>query len=192
MKAPWFWLLGGCLMMDGFLGFYFWRQYKERDHDEVILAAAQRYGIDAALVKAVVWRESGFDARAKGRAGEIGLMQITEPAALEWAEAEKLQRFSHRQLYDPAKNTLAGSWYLRKCLSRYQRTDNPAAYALADYNAGRANVLRWNKGHGLTNSSVFLRQIDFPATQNYVQTVLDRYHYYKPAFKTAAAVPRRP
>ena len=40
----------------------------------------------------------------------------------------------------PAKNTLAGTWYLRKLLGRYQQTDNAMAYALADYNAGRTHV----------------------------------------------------
>ena len=45
------------------------------------------------------------------------------------------------ELYDPAKNTMAGSWYLRKLIGRYGNTDNPLAYALADYNAGRNNVL---------------------------------------------------
>ena len=108
--------------------------------DAVIVAASQRYRVAPALVKAVVWRESAFDGRARGRAGEIGLMQITEPAAMEWAQAAKLRDFRHAELYDPAKNTLAGSWYLRKLIGRYVNTDNPLAYALADYNAGRSNV----------------------------------------------------
>ena len=54
-------------------------------------------------------------------------------------------------------------------MKRYQRTDDPIPYALADYNAGRANVLRWNGGTASTNSAAFtLRQIGFPGTGQYV------------------------
>ena len=155
-----------------------------RDHgqDENIIAAAQQYGVNAALVKAVVWRESKFNSRARGTHGEIGLMQVGNDAANEWADAEKIHLFFHRQLFDPKKNTLAGVWYLRKCLRRYQNTDDPIPYALADYNAGRGNVLRWNKGAASTNSVAFVNQIDFPSTKNYVRAIMKRYEYYRPIF----------
>jgi hypothetical protein len=35
-----------------------WRNVREHRYDEVILAAATKYGVDPALVKAVVWQES--------------------------------------------------------------------------------------------------------------------------------------
>lgn len=159
-----------------------WRTWKEHSQDKVILAAAGRYGVDAALVKAVVWRESRFNPRARGRKGEVGLMQIRKEAATEWSQAERLTFFSHSQLFDPGKNTMAGAWYLRKLLGRYTHTDNPIPYALADYNAGRSNVLRWNRGAAATNSLAFLRQIDFPGTRDYVRAVLQRHAHYRPVF----------
>jgi soluble lytic murein transglycosylase len=158
------------------------RSHRENSQDEPILAAARKYGVDPALVKAVVWRESGFDPRARGRKGEIGLMQIRGEAAHEWAQAESITFFWHEQLFDPRKNTLAGTWYLRQVLKRYRQTDNPIPYALADYNAGRSNVLRWNHGAAATNSVLFIQQIGFPSTKSYVQTVLKRYRYYRPIF----------
>ena len=109
-------------------------------------------------------------------------MQVGELAAKEWAHAEGNHIFKHRQLFDPAQNTLAGTWYLRKCLLRYARTDNPIVYALADYNAGRTHVLRWNKGAGSTNSVLFLKQMDYPGTRLYVRAVLKRYAYYRKTF----------
>jgi peptidoglycan lytic transglycosylase len=187
VNRRWFWVLAACLVLDGLLLYFYWHQKRERQYDAVIVAASQRYRVAPALVKAVVWRESAFDGRARGRAGEIGLMQITEPAAMEWAQAAKLRDFRHAELYDPAKNTLAGSWYLRKLIGRYVNTDNPLAYALADYNAGRSNVLRWIKGAGATNSTAFIKQIDFPGTREYVKSVLSRYEHYKPMFRTQLA-----
>ncbi len=160
-----------------------WRgQYREHSQDRPILAAARRYGVQPALVKAVVWRESYFDPHAYGRAKEVGLMQIRTAAAQEWARAERLPTVSSEALFDPVTNTLAGTWYLGKLLKRYARADNPAPYALADYNAGRSNVLRWIKGAAATNSSLFLTQMDFPGTRRYLSAILDRRSYYVTRF----------
>jgi soluble lytic murein transglycosylase len=156
----------------------------ERSQDRPIRAAAKRYGLEPALIKAVVWRESHFDPQARGRVGELGLMQIQEDAAREWADAERIRGFEHTHCLDPATNTLAGTWYLSKLLKRYLRTDNPAAYALADYNAGRGNVLKWNNGRAATNSLAFIEGIAFPGTKSYVQAVLRRYEWYRPVFSS--------
>jgi len=156
-----------------------WQGRKERSQDGPIRAAAHRYGVDAALVKAVVWRESRFNPNVRGRANEIGLMQLQEVAAQEWADAEHVKGFEHEHCFNPGTNTLAGTWYLKKLLKRYQNTDNPVPYALADYNAGRANVLKWNNGPAATNSARFIDQIGFPGTREYVHAILarrDRYH----------------
>jgi len=170
-----------------------WRRVREQSQDEVILAAATRYGVDAALVKAVVWRESWFNPRAKGSSGEIGLMQIREPTARDWAEAERLRLFTHFQLYDPAKNTRCGAWYLSRLLARYRSTDNPLPYALAAYNAGPAHVARWRKEEAATNSVQFLRQMDFPGTRQYVEAVTQRYRRYRKSFRPKeSSFPRWP
>jgi len=182
VKKLWSWGVLLFLVADGFVGWYWYYQRRDHSQDVPILNAAKRYGVEPALVKAVVWRESWFDPQARGRAGEIGLMQIREPAAREWAEAERLTGFDAQQLVDPATNTLAGTWYLAKLLKRYPQTDNPFAYALADYNAGRTHVLRWNKGAAATNSAAFLAQMDYPTTRKYVETVQQRFVKYKAVF----------
>lgn len=163
---------------------YWWQLNRiERSQDGPIRAAARRYEVEPALIKAVVWRESRFNPRVRGRAKEIGLMQIREEAAREWAGAERIEGFEHEQCLDPGINTLAGTWYLKKLLKRYVQTDDPVPYALADYNAGRANVLKWNRGPAATNSAAFLEQIGFPGTKAYVKSVLRRYARYRPVFQ---------
>ena len=163
-----------------------WRWYEWRDHsqDLPILAAARRYGVQPALVKAVVWRESRFNARRRGQAGEYGLMQIRTAAADEWAAAANLSGFKPVSLLNPATNTLAGAWYLDKLLKRYAHTDNPLPYALADYNAGRSNVLKWEHGAAATNSRAFIGAINFPGTRAYVRSVTQRFEHYRPIFPT--------
>lgn len=180
------WLVPAVLMfamLFGWLG----RRYQrwagfEHSQDAVILAAARRYGVDPALIKAVVWRESRFDASARGRAGEIGLMQLTDAAAQEWAEAEGVYPLPETHLLDPHTNTLAGTWYLRRLLRRYADTDDPLPYALADYNAGRRNVLRWMQGPARTHSDAFRAAIGFESTRAYVEAVMDRRPRYRRDF----------
>ena len=172
------------LVLGGLVGYWSWRGRVEHSQDGPIAAAARRYGVEPALVKAVVWRESRFNPAARGRAEEIGLMQIREDAAREWADAERIAGFEHAQCFDPITNTLAGTWYLKKLLKRYPQTDNPAVYALADYNAGRGNVLKWCGGAAATNSAEFMRQIGFPGTKAYVEEVMGRCEKYRAGFQT--------
>ena len=170
------WLILGALLLASVAWWHYWREHR---YDQFIVAAARRYQIDPALVKAVIWQESQFDPTATGRAGEIGLMQICAPAAREWADAERLKLFVHQELFDPRKNILAGSWYLAKLLKRYPHADDPIPYALADYNAGRGNVLRWNQGAAAANSAAFLEQITFPGTRKYIQNIRERRKIYQ-------------
>jgi len=179
----WKWWLFIIILLGGLVAlFERFRTFREDSQDQYILAAARKYGLPPALVKAVVWRESRFNPRAKGRNQEIGLMQVRDAAATDWAKSEHVLLFTSYQLFDPAKNTLAGAWYLRKLLGRYEQTDNALPYALADYNAGRTHVLQWAKGAAATNSAAFLEQIRYPGTRDYVRAVIKRYEHYRPIF----------
>jgi soluble lytic murein transglycosylase len=182
LKRGAFWILGALLMLIALTDWWFERQ-KEHRFDPAIVRVSRQYGLSPGLVKGVVWRESKFNPQARGRAGEIGLMQIRSLAAQEWAAAETRKRTFEGNLFDPETNLQVGTWYLSKLVKRYGRTDNPVAYALADYNAGRSNVLRWNKGPAETNTVLFLTQITFPGTQEYVQSILERAAQYERRFR---------
>lgn len=167
------WLAGLLLAgLAGLLGFWQWQWRQTHRFDPLIRETALRYGLDPALIKAIVWRESRFRPDAVGAAGEIGLMQLTEPAAQEWATAEKIGPLPPSHLFDPRTNLLAGTWYLRRSLRRHPDVDDPRPFALAEYNAGRGNVLRWLQGAAATNSTAFINAIGFPATRRYVRDVL--------------------
>lgn len=179
MKNGWILLILIWVGLDAWLARWWFLLHRERRAEAYILDAARQYAVDPVLVKAVVWRESRFREDARGTSGEVGLMQVGAMAAEEWARAEKVAGFQHLDLLDGRRNTLAGTWYLAKLLRRYPRADRPEAFALADYNAGRANVLRWLAGAGATNSEVFLGQMDFPGTRDYVRAILERRDDYR-------------
>ena len=167
------WWLFAVIFLGGWVAIYQrWRTYHENSQDVPILAASSRYGVDPALVKAVVWRESWFNPKAKGTRGEIGLMQIREPTAKDWAAAERIHLFTFFQLSDPARNTQCGAWYLRRLLQRYQDSDNPLPFALAAYNAGPGAVQRFG---GVP---------PYAETQAYVQKVLGYARSYGASLST--------
>ena len=172
-RARLFFIIVGVLLLAFFVER--WRRaHLESSQDKNILAAARKHGVEPALIKAVIWRESRFNPRAHGGKGETGLMQIMEITGREWAEAQRVRFTSEYILFDAEENIDCGTWYLRKLLGRYQRTDDPLPYALADYNAGRGNVLKWMKGSATTNSMDFVEQIGFPSTRAYVRAVMQR------------------
>jgi soluble lytic murein transglycosylase len=166
-----------------FLSWQWRRAHWESSQDKTILAAARKHAVDPALIKGVVWRESRFDPGARGGKGELGLMQIMPKTSHEWTNAQRIGFFSDRMLLDAPKNIDCGTWYLRKLLSRYAHTDNPVPYALADYNAGRGNVLKWIKGSAATNHAEFMQQIGFPSTRDYVRAVMRRRTRYVREFE---------
>ncbi len=148
-----------------------------QQYDSIITSVAAERRLDPMLVKAVVWRESRFDSKKNGSAGERGLMQVSAKAANEWARENKIENFKLDDLFDPNTNVQAGSWYLRRALDHWQNEPEPLAFALAEYNAGASRAQRWG-AEGIT-ANQFINNIDFPVTRSYVQSILKRYAFYR-------------
>lgn len=160
--------------------FFFQARYDR--YDELIAQAAGRYGVSPSLVKAIIWRESRFQPDMQGTHGERGLMQITEGAAADWAKSEKIETFLPTDLLDPKTNIDAGTWYLAKALKHWADKDDPVPFALAEYNAGRTRVKRWEKNSGMGEGfgAENLHSImDFPATRSYIRSIVSRYLDFK-------------
>ena len=152
-----------------------------QQHDALIRTVAAEHQVDPMLVKAVVWRESRFDAQKFGTAGERGLMQVSEKAATEWARETKAENFRVEELFDPRTNIEAGAWYLRRAIEHWQNQAEPTPFALAEYNAGGSRALRWagNDDTKAVAAKTFLDNIDFPGTRKYVDSIIARYKFYK-------------
>jgi soluble lytic murein transglycosylase len=150
-------------------------------YDSLIRSVATEHHLDPLLVKAVVWRESRFDPQKYGTAGERGLMQVSEKAAREWARENKVENFRVEELFDPKTNLRAGSWYLHRAIERWEQQADPLPFALAEYNAGASRAQRWAGGEQAVGISTkdFLNNIDFRGTRNYVDSVIERYQFYK-------------
>lgn len=135
--------------------------------------AAERSGVDYALLKAVIATESGFDVHAVSAKGALGLMQLMPATAERFGVTAVGTRTLAQQLHDPAVNVPAGARYLRHLLDLF---DGRLDLALAAYNAGEGAVRRAGQ------------QIPpFKETQNYVKTVLALYRQLQPLAPVAAA-----
>lgn len=108
---------------------------EKRDDYLKIAAEVKPQGLPLELVDAVIKRESGYDARATGAAGEVGLMQI-KPATARAVMGRKLGG----SLYDPRLNITAGTRYLHKC---YRMAKGDTAATIGCYNAGPGNMWSW-------------------------------------------------
>lgn len=150
--------------------------------DALIVEAAGRENLDPMLVKAIVWRESRFRPDMVGKDGERGLMQVTEGAAQDWTRAEKIETFVATDLFDPAMNLRAGTWYLRRAMNRWKESPHPVPFALAEYNAGYGRVERWMKATPageLATPQEFLKTVDIASTNRYVRDIMARESFYR-------------
>jgi soluble lytic murein transglycosylase len=160
-----------------------WTDY--RRYDSLIVKVAGEYDLDPRLIKALVWRESRFQADMIGRNGERGLMQVSEIAARDWAAAKGIKDMRPDRILIPEVNLEIGTWYLNKAVQRWNSQDDAVPFALAEYNAGKSRVDRWirtalqKKNGQRVTAETFQDSIDFPSTARYVKTILARYDFYK-------------
>lgn len=126
-----------------------------RLYQPIIHRVAHRYGVDPALVKAIIMAESGFNPRAVSHRGALGLMQIMPSTARSLGVADS---------FDPEHNITAGVRYFRQLMDTV--AEDPAL-ALAAYNAGPERVRKYN---GVP---------PYKATRRYIKKVMAYYLCYR-------------
>ncbi len=168
-------------LLAGGLGYFYWQDHrpKETVYDPMIIQVAHESGVDPFLIRALIWRESRFNPSIYGLAQEHGLMQVTPAVGEEWAKANKIPDFKPDDLFDPLTNIRVGTWYLSHAIKRWSQTDDPVTFALAEYNAGRTNALKWVDPADPQNHFAFLQRITYPTTRKYVEVILEKRDYYR-------------
>ncbi len=117
-------------------------------YDGLIEKHARQAGLNAELLRAVIRKESAFDACAVSRAGAKGLMQLMP---------ETVEYLGVGDPFDPEENVRGGSRFLRFLLDRY---GGDVSLALGAYNAGPGRVDKLGRVPAI------------PETQDYVKSIL--------------------
>ncbi|HXN16362.1 MAG TPA: transglycosylase SLT domain-containing protein [Usitatibacter sp.] len=124
-------------------------------YSPIIETASKAYGVDKALVHAVISAESGYNPQALSRTGAMGLMQLMPETA---------RRYGVQNMMDPTENIHGGVRYLKDLLAMF---GGNLVLAIAAYNAGENAVIR--HGHRIP---------PYAETKHYVPKVLSFYRNY--------------
>lgn len=133
----------------------------------MIKRVARQYGVEEALVRAIVAAESSYDAHAVSHAGAVGLMQLMPATAGDYGVR------SVRALFDAETNLRTGTRHLKRLLRKY---GNDYGRVIMAYNAGEGVVDR-------TNS-----RVTYLETLNYTEAVIKNYRRYGGKAPTQAAL----
>ncbi len=125
-------------------------------YNKQIVKVAKKYGIEPALVHAVILAESQYNADAISRRGAIGLMQLMPATA---------ERYKVADSFDANQNIRGGAQYLRDLIKLF---DGDLELAVAAYNAGEGAVIR--NGRKIP---------PYPETVKYVPKVMSYYRKYQ-------------
>src|SRR5512143_2944980 len=125
---------------------------RKAGYDQVVEEVSRTYGVDSALLHAVISVESRYNPNAVSKKGAAGLMQLMPRTA---------KRYCVTNALDTLQNVRGGAQYLRDLLRMF---NNNVSLAVAAYNAGEQAVA----AHGN-------RIPPYRETRRYVPRVLDFY-----------------
>ena len=125
--------------------------YTREQLGNIVSNISAKYNVDEKLVNAVIRQESGFNPKAKSKAGAMGLMQLMPATA---------KGLGVKDPYNPVQNIEGGVKYLSNLLKKY---NGNIVLALAAYNAGSGAV------------DTYSGVPPYKETQNYVKSILANY-----------------
>lgn len=107
--------------------------------DPLVQQAAKKYGIPAALVHAVIQRESSGKPSAASGTGPVGLMQISKGLAKDYG-------YKLEDRLDPAKNIDMGARYIRDNLKAFNGDVRKAMVGYSEGTGGARQMFAGKKG----------------------------------------------
>jgi soluble lytic murein transglycosylase-like protein len=129
---------------------------KKASFDQIVEEVSRTYGLESALLHAVISVESHYNPKAVSKKGAIGLMQLMPGTA---------KRYGVVDAFDPLQNLNGGAHYLRDLLNLF---NSDVSLALAAFNAGEHAVAKYGN-----------RLPPYRETVRYVPKVLDFYQRYR-------------
>lgn len=140
-------------------------------YSSFIVKYSNKYGVDPALVAAVIMQESRFNPNARSFAGAQGLMQFMPGTAA--TMAKETGRWPKYDIFDAETSVEFGAAHLRDLLGMYKGNAELALYA---YNTGTGSASKYiSNPAAITNYS-------------YVKKVLNYRRMYQAMYATELSV----
>jgi soluble lytic murein transglycosylase len=130
---------------------------------------------------ALVRQESLFSPTAASSADARGLTQVIPSTAQAIASALGVSDFRLEDLYRPKLSLQFGAYYLAEML---RLAGGDTWMALASYNGGYGNAVRWAGGDRPIDPDLFLENVTFDETRTYLQSVARNYRFYRALYST--------
>jgi soluble lytic murein transglycosylase len=136
--------------------------------------------LDPLLLAALVRQESLFEPVAESYAGARGLGQVMPATGQGIANSLGLEGFVLDDLYRPSISIQFGAFYLAVQMGRF---DSQILIALAAYNGGPGNTLRWLESTGSDDLDLFVEVITATQSRLYLQRVYEQYLIYERLYR---------
>lgn len=135
-------------------------------YEPLLQQAAREFGLQPALMKAIMAAESGFNPGAVSPKGAIGLMQVMPQTAERYGLQGDANKSLAQKLADPKTNIRLSARYLRDL---HKLFPHQPELVIASYNAGEGAVQKYSN-----------RIPPYAETRNYVRLVSQFYQFYRP------------
>lgn len=149
-----------------------------------IAKEAKAKNVDPLLAQALIREESRYHVHAVSVSHALGLMQLMPATALGVAKRLGVPINSNADIHKPENNLRLGIDYLSYVLGRFKGN---ALYAVASYNGGPNAVQRW-AARAPGDTDVFVENIPFTETRDYVRKVFGSYWNYQSVYASSSAV----
>jgi soluble lytic murein transglycosylase len=143
---------------------------------DLVVPAARLNGVDPLLLLGMMKQESYFEPRAQSSASARGLTQFVYGTAKAVADELDWPNWTWDDMNRPYVSVPFGAHYLSDLQQRFRGN---YLFALAGYNGGPGNVLRWAKGDWNRDVDLFVEEIGYFETRGYVKAVTGNYELYR-------------
>jgi soluble lytic murein transglycosylase len=168
-----------------------WETAYPRAFDSLVQKACEKYGLPTPIAWGIMREESSFIADVRSPANAFGLMQLIVPTAKGVAMGTGFGS-DEASLKRPEVSIELGT----KLLASLKVQHGHAALAIGAYNGGSGAIGRWMNGRTTDDLDVFVENIPYEETRNYIKRVLSSvaaygYLYEKKTFEDTLTLPLR-
>ena len=145
-------------------------------YTHLVQQEADRRGLSPYLLLSLLRQESWFSTHALSSADARGLSQVLPSTGAGIARALGRSTFDAEDLYRPSESVTFGAWYLAE---QIRNLGSRPLLALAAYNGGGGNALRWSGRNMRIDADDFVDAIDYSETRGYVRSIYQMYSRYQ-------------